>query len=159
METGAGELTEATLSLLQTDHAIASLICLVAHQYDGYVQGVFLQRQRDIDTQIEAVSEWLAYLAGGAQFASSLVVVNEELEAAALIEGALVCDGVNENECIGPAYIRLQCDAVQFLQDSNYPSDDYILKVLRVRALTCSCPVASSMSNCTDSLSSVVWQV
>lgn len=43
MEAGTGKLTKATLSLLQADHAIAGLICLIAHQYDGYIQRIVLQ--------------------------------------------------------------------------------------------------------------------
>lgn len=63
MEAGTGELTKSTLSLLQADHSIASLICLVAHQYDWYIQSVILEATKLEYTMLHGTWQRLTLLA------------------------------------------------------------------------------------------------
>lgn len=98
MEADAPDFFAAPLALLQRDHPVLDLVDLVADQDDGDVA----------DSVFRA-----------AQSTSSLVVVDEELEAVALVERALVRHGVHQDERFGPADVGFEGQTLALLQEKE----------------------------------------
>jgi len=51
MKTGAGQLFEPPLTLLQGDHSISGLICLIAHQNNRNIQYVVLENRNKVTAE------------------------------------------------------------------------------------------------------------
>lgn len=113
METGAGQLPEATLTLLQGNHPVAGLVGFISHQNYRNIQSAVLKniKVKAIKLSIQNIN-LNTHFTGRAQLASSFVVINKELEATALVKGTLIRNGVHQYKSIRPPDVGLQSDTV-----------------------------------------------